>query len=202
MADKIEKYKTVEKPAEAYLNVNRSKFYSFIYPINSQQEVKQILAQLHKRFHDATHIVYAYVLGQNAEQSYASDAGEPAGSSGPPVLRTIKSYGLTNVMVAVIRYFGGKKLGIPGLIKAYSEAAKLAIENAQIVQRIIGTKLSIKCDYSQVNIVMAKISSFKAQILSQDFGVDCKLDVFVPKVFLDDFINTFKDTTVEIKIHS
>ena len=125
-------YKTINGTSEGFFKDRNSKFYAFAFHVESEQEVKEHLKELQKKFYDARHIVYAFVIGKNSEISRSSDNGEPAGSSGPPVLRAIKSAGLTNTLIAVVRYFGGKKLGIPGLINAYGSAAQDAINNAKI----------------------------------------------------------------------
>ncbi len=176
----VESYKTIASPAEGYFMDRSSKFYSFAYPVDSDQQVKDILKQLHKRYHDARHIVYAYVLGEDGSQARASDAGEPSGSSGPPVLRVIQSMGLTNVMVAVVRYFGGKKLGIPGLINAYSTAARDALENAQIVEKIITQDFLVKCDYNQISVVMNAIEKAGGKIIEQNYTTDCQIRASIP----------------------
>ncbi len=176
----IDKYKTIASPSQGYFMDRSSKFYSFAYPVETEQQVKDILKHLHKQYHDARHIVYAYVLGEDGSNARASDAGEPSGSSGPPVLRTIQSLGLTNIMVAVVRYFGGKKLGIPGLINAYSTAARDALENAQIVEKIITEDYKIRCEYNQVSIIMNAVEKAGGKIKEQNYTTDCQMVVSVP----------------------
>ncbi len=194
----IDKYKTIAAPAQGYFMDRGSKFYSFAYPIATEQDVKDILRQLQKKYHDARHIVYAFVLGQDGSLSRASDAGEPSGSSGPPVLRTIKSMGLTNVMVAVVRYFGGKKLGIPGLINAYGSAARQALENAQIIEKIIMTDYQIRCEYNRISTVMNAIEKAGGKIISQEYGADCQIIASVPVSSADGFEQRLRQFRIEL----
>jgi uncharacterized YigZ family protein len=193
----IEKYKTIESPSEGYFMDRSSKFYSFVYPVESEQEVKDILKQLHKKYHDARHIVYAYVIGNDGSQARASDAGEPSGSSGPPVLRVIQSMGLTNVMVAVVRYFGGKKLGIPGLINAYSTAARDALENAKIVEKIVTQDYLIRCDYNQISVVMNTIEKLGGKIIEQNYTTDCSIKASIPVSQAESFGRRLSELRIE-----
>ncbi len=190
-------YKTIAAPAEGYFTDRKSKFYSFAYPVTSEQEVKEKLKQLHKKYYDARHIVYAFVLGPEGKTFRASDAGEPAGSSGPPVLRTIQSMGLTDVMVAVVRYFGGKKLGIPGLINAYQSAARDALENATIVEKTITDKVQITCKYNQISQVMNLIQNFDGKTETQEFTDICKITALIPRSKTAQFIS--KLTQIQIQ---
>ncbi len=183
----IDKYKTIASPSEGYYMDRSSKFYSFAFPVETEQEVKDLLKQLHKKYHDARHIVYAFVLGKDGSLARASDAGEPSGSSGPPVLRTIQSMGLTNIMVAVVRYFGGKKLGIPGLINAYSTAARDALEKAQVIEGVITDDYQIRCEYNQVSKVMNIIEKTGGKIKEQNYGTDCQMVASIPVSQSDSF---------------
>ncbi len=192
-------YKTIADISEGYFSDRGSKFYAFAYPVESEAQVKEILKQLHKKFHDARHIVYAFALGADGKLARASDAGEPAGSSGPPVLRTIQSMGLTNVMVAVVRYFGGKKLGIPGLINAYSTAARNALENAQIITRTITKDFSIRCDYNRISLVMNLIQKHNGQIKQQDYTTDCHIIASVPLGQAEIFVQSLQQNRIEVK---
>ena len=136
-------YKTIAKPSEGFFKDRGSKFYAFAFPVSTDDDVSLFREQIKKKYHDARHHVYAFVMGINKDKYRASDDGEPANSSGPPVLNAIKSFDLTNVLVIVVRYFGGKKLGIPGLINAYRTAAEDALSNAQIIEKTAGTKISL-----------------------------------------------------------
>ncbi len=174
-------YKTIKGQSEGFFKDRNSKFYAFAYHVESEDEVKEHLKALQKKFHDARHIVYAFVIGENGDISRASDSGEPAGSSGPPVLRAIKSAGLTNILIAVVRYFGGKKLGIPGLINAYGSAAQDAIDNAQIETKVIADTLTLECPYNMVSKVMHILEKYSAKIVTQEYGTGCKMEIEVPQ---------------------
>ncbi len=193
-------YKTIESPSEGYFTDRKSKFYSFAFPVTSEQEVKDKLKDLHKKYYDARHIVYAFVLGPEGKIYRASDAGEPAGSSGPPVLRVIQSMGLTNVMVAVVRYFGGKKLGIPGLINAYQSAARDALENAKIIEKTITDKVQITCKYNQISQVMNAIQNASGKIENQEFTDICKITALIPGSKTGDFIKRLEQLRISATI--
>ncbi len=195
-----DKFLTIAEPAEGYFTDRKSKFYSFAYPIENEEQVKSKLKELHKKYYDARHIVYAFVIGPDGSIARASDAGEPAGSSGPPVLRAIQSKGLTNVMVAVVRYFGGKKLGIPGLINAYQQAALDALDNAKIIEKIISSQVEINCNYNQISTVMSLLQQFDANIDSQQYSADCKIVASIPESKVSVFIEQLKQKAWDIKV--
>lgn len=130
-------YKTPASPAQAELRERSSKFLAYVFPVVNEQEIKQHLANLRKEFPDATHHCYAWKLGTDDTHQRANDDGEPANTAGRPILRAIQSAGITNVLVVVVRYFGGKLLGVPGLIQAYGEAASEALNNATIIEKEI-----------------------------------------------------------------
>ncbi len=195
-----DKYKTIAQKAEGYFTDRKSKFYSFAFPVKSESEVKQILKDLQKKYHDARHIVYAFVLGPEGKVFRASDAGEPAGSSGPPVLRAIQSYGLTDVMVAVVRYFGGKKLGIPGLINAYGQAALDALQNAKIVEKRVVKRFKISCDYNQVSQIFSLFDQFEAELVEQQYDDKCNIIVHVPADSAQRFLSALKQKVWNIAV--
>ena len=166
-------FKTINKPAEGYFKDRKSKFYAFAYPVQNEDEVKEIQKKLRKKYYDARHHVYAFVLGKDKKNYRYSDDGEPSNSSGPPILNAIKSFDLTNILVVVIRYFGGKKLGIPGLINAYRSATEIALSNVTIVTKIVETKVNISFPYSLMSRVMYIIKKENASINSQNFTDKC-----------------------------
>ncbi len=195
-----DKFYTIAEQSEGYFTDRKSKFYSFAYPVENEEQVKSKLKDLHKKFYDARHIVYAFVIGPEGSVARASDAGEPAGSSGPPVLRAIQSKGLTNIMVAVVRYFGGKKLGIPGLINAYQQAAIDALENAKIIEKIISQQVEVNCNYNQISTVMSLLQQFGANIDSQDYGTGCKIIASIPQSKVQTFIDQLKQKAWDINV--
>lgn len=192
-----DKYKTIKEPAQGYFLDRGSKFYSFAYPVESEEQVKKILKQLHKKYHNARHIVYAYILDD--KNARASDAGEPSGSSGPPILRTLKSMNLTKILVAVVRYFGGKKLGIPGLINAYSTATRKAIENAKIIEFVITNDYHLKCKYNQVSIVMNILEKLGGKIINQEYDKACNMTVSIPVSVLKSFEQYMRQLRIELR---
>jgi len=130
-------YKTPDSPAQAELRERSSKFLAYVFPVANEQEIKQHLLDLRREFPDATHHCYAWKLGIDDTHQRANDDGEPANTAGRPILRTIQSAGITNVLVVVVRYFGGKLLGVPGLIQAYGEAASSALKNTSFIEKEI-----------------------------------------------------------------
>jgi len=187
-----DKYCTIKDCSQGYYTEKGSKFISFAFNVNSEQEIKEHLNELKKKYHDARHHVFAYILGYEHENYRANDDGEPSNRSGMPVLGQLRSYNLTNVLIVVVRYFGGTKLGIPGLINAYRSAAKGAIENAEIVEKSITQSYVITCDYQDINFVMKSIKDFNAEIKMQNFQEICKITFEINISLQKDFINTIK----------
>ncbi len=174
-------YLTIKEPAKGEFKDKGSKFLSFIYPAENESQIQNIQKDLRKQYFDARHHVYAYRLGADGNTMKSSDDGEPSNSSGPPVLGQIRSYNLTQVLVVVVRYFGGTKLGVPGLIHAYKTAAKEAIENAVIVERVIELHFCIKYEYVHTNEIMRIVKAENARITSQTSDSQCMLHVAVPR---------------------
>lgn len=168
---------TIAHPAEGQITEKRSKFLAFAYPVCSTDEVKTLLNEARKKFYDARHICWAYILGANEQHFRTNDDGEPSGTAGKPILGQIRSKELTNTLVMVIRYFGGTKLGTSGLISAYKHAAATCLENAQIRQQTINHTLDIHFDYIQINKVMQIIKELSPNILQQDFDNRCHMSL-------------------------
>ena len=158
-------YITIENTGEGVFKEKGSKFLSFAFHIESEDEADEIRKKFKKKYYDATHVVYAFRLGALGDRFRAADDGEPSGSSGLPVLNTIKSKNITDVIVLVVRYFGGTKLGIPGLIDAYSQATDLALENAEKTEKFVTEQLRVETSYSNMNFVMRIIKDKNLQIL-------------------------------------
>ncbi|MDD3739735.1 MAG: YigZ family protein [Bacteroidales bacterium] len=195
----IDKYKTIEDCSEGFYSDKGSKFLAFAYPVKTEGEIKQLLNDTKKKYHDARHYVYAYIIGYKQENYRANDDGEPTNSSGMPVLGQIRSFGLTNVLIIVVRYFGGTKLGIPGLINAYKSAAKDAIEKAKIVDKSITHRYLISFDYSEMNFVMKLLKDCKAEIKKQDFGEMCKIIIEISISLHEDLVKAISQN-IKIKI--
>ncbi len=150
-------YLTLAAPSEGTYTEKRSRFLAFALHVESEEEVKAHIAGFRKKFYDARHVCYAYTLGNNAERSRANDDGEPSGSAGKPILGQITSFGLTNTLVIVVRYFGGVKLGTGGLFSAYKIAAAEALQCAQIEERIVMTRFTVAASYADADTAMRYI---------------------------------------------
>ncbi|MCQ2960303.1 MAG: YigZ family protein [Bacteroidales bacterium] len=168
-------YKTITKSSEGLFKDKGSKFIAYAYPVHSESEVKSYLEALRKEHHAARHHCWAYKIGNHGEQFRCSDDGEPSNSAGKPILGQLESFGVTNVLVVVVRYFGGILLGVGGLIQAYKEATKDALNNAEIVEKVIQSYFTVNFTYEQNNTVMNIIKRNKCEILSQSFMESCSL---------------------------
>lgn len=197
----FDQYRTIKNTSKGVYKEKGSKFYAFAYPVYTEDEFKNHLQALKKQYHDARHHVYAFRLGADKKKYRASDDGEPANSSGPPVLGQIQSYDLTNIMIVVIRYFGGTKLGIPGLIHAYKTAASDAIEHATIITKTEKQHLSVHFEYPDMNHIMRIIKEENLKIIEQDFQISCKMELAIRKrdaAQIRDRINKLEKVTAEI----
>lgn len=174
-------YITISTPGEAIYKEKGSKFLSFAFHIDDEDEADAIRKDFKKKYYDATHVVYAFRIGAEGQQFRAADDGEPSGSSGLPVLNTIKSRNITNVIVLVVRYFGGTKLGIPGLIDAYSQAAGMALDAAETEERLVTEIIDVIVPYSQMNYVMRIVKENDLQIAEMGGSTDCEIKILVRK---------------------
>ena len=170
-------YKTIKKNSEGIYKEKGSKFLSFAFPVEHSDEINLILKEYRKQFYDARHICYAYMLGQKRDEWRINDDGEPSGTAGKPILGQINSFELTNILVVVVRYFGGILLGTGGLTTAYKESAANAIQQAQIVEMTVNKKLSLKFDYLLMNDVMRVIKEMNPQIIEQKFDNTCAMQL-------------------------
>lgn len=169
-------YKTLASPSEeALYKEKNSKFFGYAYPVSSEDEVKVILENLRKQHHSARHWCYAFQLGTSKIYYRANDDGEPNNSAGMPIYGQIQSFGVTNVLVVVVRYFGGVKLGVGGLISAYRTSAQMALEASDIVEKTIDVMYKIKFGYQDINKVMRVIKEKKLTIVSQKMEMDCEI---------------------------
>jgi uncharacterized YigZ family protein len=181
-------YRTVAEPVEGFYKDKGSKFISFVFPISSENEAKSHLNQLRELHPRANHHVYAYRLGMDRMQYRLSDDGEPSGSSGRPILNTLYSKEITNVLVIVVRYFGGTLLGIPGLINAYRSATEDALENAEIVVKHLFNLYKLSFSYMQMNDVMRIVKEMELPVSEQLFEMECSLVVEVRTTLLERFM--------------
>ena len=147
-------YKSVSAPTEGLFKDNGSRFIARVFPVNNEGEIKELVDSLKKEYHDARHHCYAYRLGHKGDRFRANDDGEPSSSAGRPILGQIDSFGLSDILIVVIRYFGGIKLGIPGLIRAYKTASADALSKAQIIEKTATSQYSLSFGYESMNSVM------------------------------------------------
>ncbi|MCE4566943.1 YigZ family protein [Maribellus sp. CM-23] len=168
-------YKTIEKTSTGYFKDKGSKFYSYAYPIQAEEEVKEIIQQLKKEHHSARHHCYAWRLGTEEISTRANDDGEPSSTAGKPILGQLQSYEVTNILVVVIRYFGGTLLGVSGLINAYRNATVEALNNAEIVSKLIETSYELRFGYDLLNTVIYHIKQENLDIVVTDFQETCRL---------------------------
>ena len=196
-------YKTILKASPETLFKDRgSKFYGYAFPVDTQDDVKACLEILKKEHHTARHFCYAWQLGKNYDRYRANDDGEPNNSAGMPIYGQLQAFELTNVLVVSVRYFGGTKLGVGGLIQAYKASAKLTLETASIKQRTIDTEFLLVFEYPEINTVMRSIKDEKITIVSQQMETGCRFTISVRKkeakrIFIL-FENTYKVTIKKI----
>ncbi|MBP5646905.1 MAG: YigZ family protein [Bacteroidaceae bacterium] len=162
---------TVSGSAGSQFVEQRSRFISFIWHVTDSEQVKERLAALQKEYYDARHVCYAYMLGAERTDWRANDNGEPSGTAGKPILGQINSAGLTDVLIAVVRYFGGVKLGTSGLTEAYRQAAAQVIGKAQVVKAYVERNVTVLFTYNMTNVVMKAVKELDARIVEQDYGV-------------------------------
>lgn len=168
-------YKTIAAPSEGIYTEKRSKFIAIALPVRTVEEVKQYLETYQKKYYDARHVCYAYMLGHERKDFRANDNGEPSGTAGKPILGQINSYELTDVLIIVVRYFGGIKLGTSGLIVAYRTAASEALTNAKIEERTVNDMLTVLFEYPFMNDVMRIVKEEQPDILEQSYDMDCRM---------------------------
>jgi uncharacterized YigZ family protein len=174
-------YLTIDSRAEGIFRDRGSRFLAFAFPVQSRDEIGTILADLKKAYHDARHHCYAYRLGADKKEYRVNDGGEPSNSAGRPILGQITSRDLSNILIVVVRYFGGTKLGVGGLIHAYRSAASDALENARIVKAVESDPVEIRYPYALTGAIMKIVDEERLKIREQDFTETCRLTVLVPK---------------------
>ena len=172
-------FKTIGKGGEGYYSEKRSKFLAFTHHVESVDEVKDIVASYRKKYFDARHVCYAYMLGADRKDFRANDDGEPSSTAGKPILGQINSHVLTNALIVVVRYYGGVNLGTGGLIVAYREAAADAIANSEIEERLVEERIDYEFPYVMMNQVMRVVKETQARIISQSFDNTCLLTLSI-----------------------
>lgn len=172
-------YKSIVSPSEGVYKELGSKFLAFAFPIETEAQAKEIIASVKKEYFDARHHCYAYRIGLSGEPWRINDDGEPSSTAGRPIYGQILSNELSDILIVVVRYFGGVKLGVPGLIRAYKSAAMDAIAHAAVTEKTAGTCYSVKFDYSRLNDVMKVIKDSGVTVISQNFDLQCEISVRV-----------------------
>jgi uncharacterized YigZ family protein len=193
-------YKTIaSSSSEIIFKEKSSTFYGYAFPIESETEVKPLLEILRKEYPHAVHYCYAYQLGTETIQYRANDDGEPSNSAGMPIYRQIQSFSLTNVLIVVVRIFGGIKLGVGGLITAYKTTAQLTLESCEIIEKTLDIHYVISIDYKNMNKVMRIIKEHKIDIRNQKMGLNCEIEISIRKKRADTIFKIF-DSAFEIGI--
>lgn len=173
-------YKTIAAPATGVFKDKGSKFLSFAFPVESEEQAKEQVRKIKKEYFDARHHCFAYRIGPDGKQWRASDDGEPSSTGGKPILGQLLSRELTNVLVVVVRYFGGTLLGVSGLINAYRSAAADALDNAQTVEKTVQEIITITFPYGHLNAMMKLLKEEQAEIRTQQCDTECVFEVAVP----------------------
>ena len=179
MAELNDSYLTIAAAAEAIYKEKSSKFLAYAYPVHTEEEIRELLEVLYKRYYDATHHCYAWRLGPHGETFRANDDGEPSGTAGKPILGQLLSNSLTNCLIVVVRYFGGTKLGVSGLIQAYKESAAEVIAASQIIEQTVDRVFTLEYPYLVMNDVMRIIKEEQPNILSQEFDNLCTMHLSI-----------------------
>lgn len=197
-------YKTILKPSKEVLFKEKgSKFFGYAFPVSSEDIIKENIENLKKLHHSARHFCYGWQLGKNYEHYRANDDGEPSNSAGMPIYGQLQSFDVTNVLVVVVRYFGGTKLGVGGLIQAYKTTAQMALEGCKIVTKTIDETFLLKFEYPEMNTVMRIIKDEDINLINQKMEMNCEFEISVRKKeaerIFDLFENTYKVTIKHIE---
>ena len=197
-------YKTIAKPSsEVLFKDKNSKFFGYAFPVSNEEDIKYHLEALKKQHHSARHWCYAYQLGtKEPELTFrANDDGEPNNSAGMPIYGQLQSFGVTNVLIVVVRYFGGVKLGVSGLINAYKTAAQMAMEASEVIIEVITEKILVAFEYANINKVMRIIKEKNLQVVNQKLELDCEITISVRLQEISSILEIFQGLYgVEIKI--
>ncbi len=190
----LHEYKTIEKPVEnTLLKEKGSKFIGFAFPVNNETELKSALDKIRTEHPKATHHCYAFRMGLNGENYRANDDGEPSGSAGLPIYNQLLAHEITNVLVISVRYYGGTKLGVSGLVKAYKESAKITLEEANIITKELEIEIEIQFQFNQQNIIFTLLSKFDAKILNFDSQQTAIISARIKTKHKDDIIDALSN---------
>lgn len=193
-------YRTIIQPSEETLYKEKgSKFYGYCFPVTTESEVHEHIEKLKKQHHNARHHCYAYQIGVQTMQYRANDDGEPSGTAGLPIYGQIQSFEVTNILVVIVRYFGGTKLGVGGLITAYKESARMALESCEITEKTIDEEFLLTFDYKDMNGVMRIIKEQHIAIKKQEAAENCRMRISVRKNKVAEILRAF-EALYEVKI--
>jgi uncharacterized YigZ family protein len=185
-------YKTIASRAEGVYREKGSKFIALAFPVETEAQVKELLIEVKKNYHDARHHCYAYILGANKDCYKMNDDGEPSSTAGRPIYGQLRSKEVTNVLLVVVRYFGGIKLGVSGLINAYKTAAQEALNNSKIIEKIVEERYRIVFQYKEINRVMSLLKGNDITILYQSFDNQCVIDFKVRQNMADRYLSDLR----------
>ena len=174
-------YRTINISSDYLLKEKKSKFYGYSFPVSDTKKIKSFIELLQEKHQNARHFCYAYKIGFEDPVFKVNDDGEPRNSAGMPIYGQIQSYNLTNVLIVIVRYFGGIKLGVGGLVSAYKECAKKTLESNKIITRTITLPVQIKFNYLQMNNVMRIIKKYDLEVVNQEIQIDCVFDILTTK---------------------
>ena len=186
-------YKTLVRPSKEVLFKDKnSKFLGYAFPVQNEEEIKHHIERLKKKHHSARHWCYAWQLGKDEIKYRANDDGEPGNSAGQPIYGQIQAYGVTDVLIVIVRYYGGIKLGVGGLMNAYKTASKMALEVSEIVKKTINLEFLIVTDYENIHKIMRIVKEKKLDIIHQKMELDCQVTISVRKKEADNIFTIFK----------
>lgn len=188
-------YKTILTPSEEVLYKEKaSKFFGYAFPVTSEDQIKEHLDALRKQHHSARHWCYAWQMGKSYEHYRANDDGEPSNSAGMPIYGQLQSFEVTNILVVVVRYFGGTKLGVGGLVQAYKTTAQMALEASKIYEKTIDETFILKFEYPELNTVMRIVKDEDLNIVNQKMELNCEFEISVRKKEAERIFNIFENT--------
>lgn len=199
MSEQTDTYKTIPVKSEGLFKDRGSKFFAYAHPVNTEQEVKRIIAGYKKEFHNARHHCYAFKIGIGEAQYRYSDDGEPSGTAGKPIYGQILSHQLTNICIVVVRYFGGTLLGTGGLVNAYKLAAKEAIVHNRIIEKTINDIYEINFSYEQINTVMNRLKKLEVSFLHEEYLERCKIEFAVRQSSVQKMMELFEKLMINVK---
>ena len=196
-------YKTIAVPSEEILfKEKNSKFFGYAFPIASESEIKSLIEPLRKKHFNAVHFCYAFQTGVETISFRANDDGEPSNSAGMPIYGQIQSFGVTNILIVIVRFFGGTKLGVGGLISAYKTAAQLTLEASTIIEKTVDVHFLISFDYKNMNKVMRVVKEKNLEIISQRMEMNCEIEISTRKKnagMVFDIFNSLFEINIKVK---